>query len=100
MRVSMYSDPEEFLVRAEDFLEADPFTPSVIATVTTRIASGSLADTSSNVWFTVEEDSRVVGLAMHTPPHNIFLSRMPEHAALALAREVAQGGSNPPGVNG
>jgi predicted GNAT family acetyltransferase len=101
MRVSMYSDPEEFLVRAEDFLEADPFSPSVIATVTTRIASGSLANTSNNVWFTVEEDgSRVVGLAMHTPPHNIFLSRMPEHAALALAREVDQSGRNAPGVNG
>lgn len=97
----MYSDPEDFLVRAEHFLVADPFSPSVIATVTTRIASGALANSSDNAWLTVEEDdSRVVGLAMHTPPHNMFLSRMSEDAAFALAREVAKSGRNPSGVNG
>ncbi len=97
----MYSDPEDFLVRAEHFLVADSFSPSVIATVTTRIASRALANSSDNAWLTVEEDdSRVVGLAMHTPPHNMFLSRMPEDAAFALAREVAKSGRSPSGVNG
>jgi predicted GNAT family acetyltransferase len=100
MRVSVYSDPEKFLVRAEQFFVADPFSPSVIATVTTRIASGALAYGSENAWLTVEDGSRVVGLAMHTPPHNMFLSRMPEDAALALAREVARSNRNPSGVNG
>ena len=97
----MYSDPEEFLVKAEEFLVADPFSPSVIATVTTRFASGAFANSSDNAWFTVDEDgSRVVGLAMHTPPHNVFLSRMPDNAAFDLAYEVAQCGRNPSGVNG
>jgi FR47-like protein len=101
MRVSVYSDPEEFLVRADQFLVADPFSPSVIATVTTRIGSGALANSARNVWFTVEEDdSRVVGLAMHTPPHHMFLSRMPEDAAFALAQEVSRSGRNLSGVNG
>jgi len=97
----VYSDPEEFLVRAGQFFLADPFSPSVIATVTTRIASAALANSSDNAWLTVEEDdSCVVGLAMHTPPHNMFLSRMPADAAFALAREVAQSGRNLSGVNG
>jgi RimJ/RimL family protein N-acetyltransferase len=100
MRVSVYSDPKEFLVRAERFLVADPFSPSVIATVTTRFASGVLSYGSDNAWLTVEDGSRVVGLAMHTPPHNMFLSRMPEDAAFALAREVARSGRTPSGVNG
>ena len=73
----------------------------MIATVTTRIASGALGNSSDNAWLTVEEDgSRVVGLAMHTPPHNMFLSRMPENAAFVLAREVAHSGRKPSGVNG
>ena len=97
----MYSNPPKFLAGAEQFLMADPFSPSVIATVTTRIASGALANSSDNAWLTVEEDGPgVVGLAMHTPPHNMFLSRMPGDAAFVLAREVAQSGRNPSGVNG
>ena len=101
MRVLLYSDPGSSMARAERFLVADPFSPSVIATVTSRIASGPLASSSDNAWLTVEDDSsRVLGLAMHTPPHNMFLSRMPEDAAFALAREVAQSGRNLSGVNG
>ena len=100
MRVLTYSDPKEFLVKAEPFLVAEPFSPSVIATVTTRIASGALAKSSDSAWLTAEEDSRVVGLAMHTPPHNMFLSRMRENVAFAIAREVAQSGRVPTGVNG
>jgi hypothetical protein len=101
IRVSTYSDPKEFLVRAERFLESDPFSPSVIATVATRSASGALAVGTDHAWLVVEENnSRVIGLAMHTPPHNMFLSQMPEDAALVLAKEVADSGRNLPGVNG
>ena len=97
----MYSDPKEFLDRAGQFLVADPFSSSVIATVTTRMASGEFANSPDNAWLTVEEDgSRVAGLVMHTPPHNMFLSRMPHDAAFALAHDVAQSGRKPTGVNG
>jgi predicted GNAT family acetyltransferase len=101
MQVTMHSDPKAFLVRAAPFFESDPFSPSVIATVTSRIASGTLPSVGDHLWFTVEEDDvHVIGLSMHTPPHNMFLSRMPEDAALFLAREVALSGRNLPGVNG
>ncbi len=101
MRVTTYSDPKAFLVRAAAFFESDPFSPSVIATVTTRIASRALPSGGDDLWLSVDgDDAQVIGLAMHTPPHNMFLSRMPEDAALLLAREVAHSGRNVPGVNG
>jgi predicted GNAT family acetyltransferase len=37
---------------------------------------------------------------MHTPPYNMFLSRMPRDAVIALAHELADGGRELPGVNG
>jgi RimJ/RimL family protein N-acetyltransferase len=101
MRVTTYSDPEVFLVQAEPLLRSDPFSPNVIATVTTRIASGAVPGGPDHLWVTIERnDAEVVGLAMHTPPHNMFVSRMPEEAALVLAREMADSGRNLPGVNG
>jgi Acetyltransferase (GNAT) family len=100
MQVTTYSDPGAFLVRAELFVDSDPFSSSVIATVTTRIAAGALPN-NGNLWLSVEaDDARVIGLAMHTPPHNMFLSRMPEDAVDALAKEVDRIGRDLPGVNG
>jgi RimJ/RimL family protein N-acetyltransferase len=101
MRVRRFTDPEAFLARAGSFFKSDPFSPNVIATVTTRIVSGVLPIGEDHVWLSVEgDDAQVLGLAMHTPPHHMFLSRMPSEAALVLAREMADSGKNLPGVNG
>jgi RimJ/RimL family protein N-acetyltransferase len=101
MRVTRFSDPEAFLAKAGSFLESDPISPSVIATVATRIASGALPIGEDDEWLCVEgDDAEVMGLAMHTPPHHMFLSLMPPEAALALAKEIAHSGRNLPGVNG
>lgn len=101
MRVTTYSDPEVFLVQAEPLLRSDPFRPNVIATVTTRIASGTVPGGPDHLWITIERnDAEIVSLAMRTPPHNMFVSRMPEEAALVLAREMADSGRNLPGDNG
>jgi predicted GNAT family acetyltransferase len=37
---------------------------------------------------------------MHTPPHHLFVSRMPGEAAVSLARVLARIGRELPGVNG
>jgi predicted GNAT family acetyltransferase len=101
MRITVHSDPKPFLAQAEPLLKSDPFSTNVIATVTTRIASGALPSIEEPLWLTIEGDhGQVIGAAMHTPPHNIFLSRMPQDAAAALAREVAHSGRDLPGVNG
>jgi len=101
MRVVMCADPQPFLTRAQPLLKSDPFSTSVITTVTTRIAAGAVPNSEENLWHTVEgEHGQVIGVAMHTPPYNMFLSRMPRDAAIALAHEIADRGRELPGVNG
>ena len=101
MRVVMSSAPQPFLTRAEPLLKTDPFTTSVITTVTTRIASGAVPNSGENLWHTIEgAHGDVIGVAMHTPPYNMFLSRMPRDAAIALAHDVTDRRRELPGVNG
>jgi len=42
----------------------------------------------------------MVGAAMHTPPHHLFVSRMPAEAAASLAHVLADACQDLPGVNG
>jgi predicted GNAT family acetyltransferase len=46
------------------------------------------------------DPGQVLGVAMHTRPHNVFLSRMPQDAARLIAQELATGDRFLPGVNG
>src|SRR5580693_9168950 len=63
MRVVMSSVPQPFLTRAEPLLKTDPFTTSVITTVTTRIASGAVPNNDENLWHTIEgEHGQVIGV--------------------------------------
>jgi RimJ/RimL family protein N-acetyltransferase len=101
MRVVVFSAPQPFLTRAEPLLKTDPFTTSVITTVTTRVASGAVPNKDENLWHTIEgAHGQVIGVAMHTPPYNMFLSRMPRDAVIALAHDVADRRRELPGVNG
>jgi predicted GNAT family acetyltransferase len=101
MRVGLHAWAEELLAKAQQALRADPFSTSVIAVAAARIVAGTEAARGQDLWATVEDgDGRVVGLAMHTPPHRLFLSRMPGAAAVALADALADMGRELPGVNG
>ncbi len=53
-----------------------------------------------DLWFAIADKSRIVGVAMHTPPFNLFVSRMPSAAATELAAHVRESGRPVPGVNG
>ncbi len=46
------------------------------------------------------EVGQVLWSTMHTPPHPLFLSRMPELAAITLAEALADDGRELAGVNG
>jgi RimJ/RimL family protein N-acetyltransferase len=101
MRVVTCSGPQPFLTRAEPLLKSDPFSTNVITTVTTRIASGAVPNNDENLWHTIEgEHGQVIGVAMHTPPHHMFLSRMPRDALTVLAHEIDDRGREVSGVNG
>jgi predicted GNAT family acetyltransferase len=101
MRITVHSGPKPFLDRAGPLLKSDPFSTNVIAVVATRMASGAQRDSEDHLWLTIEgDDGQVLGVAMHTPPYNMFLSRMPQDAARALAEDVTHSGRDLPGVNG
>ncbi|HET9094661.1 MAG TPA: GNAT family N-acetyltransferase [Solirubrobacteraceae bacterium] len=101
MRVRLCRDPAAFLSVADGFLQVDPFSTSVIGVVTRRCLSSGERPGSGGLWAVVEDDGGdCCGLAMHTPPHPLFLSRMPQVAAAALADALADGGVTLAGVNG
>jgi predicted GNAT family acetyltransferase len=72
-----------------------------MAVIAGRIAAGEEPDSERHLWATVEDsEGRIVGAAMHTPPHHLFVSRMPAAAARSLANLVADARRDLPGVNG
>lgn len=101
MRVLLYDRAATFLLAADEFFRMDPLSANVIAVVAARVAAGAQSDSHDCLWAIVlDEDSHVRGVAMHTPPHGLFVSRMPQPAAAALAGALADAGRCPPGVNG
>ena len=103
MRVTLHGGAGPFLAKAEGLLASDPFSTNVMAVVAGRVVAGDQADSRDYLWVTIEDEEaegRVVGMAMHTPPHNLFLSVMPAEAAAALAGALFDGGRELGGVNG
>jgi GNAT superfamily N-acetyltransferase len=106
MRVRIHDGAAAFLEAADPFIRTDPLSANVIAVNATQIAGGRAhaaldARDAGRLWVTIEDaDGGVVGLGMHTPPYPPFLSRMPAHAAAALAVELAGHRRGLTGVNG
>jgi predicted GNAT family acetyltransferase len=101
MRASFHATAQRFLLAADGFLRSDPLSANVVAVVASRIAAGSQPSSDNDLWATVEDgDGRVLGVAMQTPPHALFVSRMPVEAAAVLAGVLADAGRALPGVNG
>lgn len=100
MDVQLFNNANVFLQEAAGYLAADPFSASVIAVYAGRVRAGSQPPGPDDLWVTVSDGGRVVGLAMHTPPHRLFVARMSEPAAAALADALADQRRPLPGVNG
>ncbi len=100
MDVRLFDDAALFAPEAAAYLGADPFSSSVIAVQLDGVVSGIRdAGPQDRYWAVVDTD-QTLGIAMHTPPHNVFLARMPAAAAAALARSLAQTSPELPGVTG
>ena len=69
-------DASAFIGLAADFMRADPFSTNVIGVHTAAIIDGRRPHGANNLWAVVSSGGQVAGVAMHTPPHNLFVSRM------------------------
>lgn len=85
MDISIFHEPPEFLVAADDFLSAESFSCDVIAKVTRAMASSSATPSPRGTWALARDQSRVVGAAMLNLPWNLFVSAMSADAATAIA---------------
>ena len=81
-------DHEEFATTIENFVAADPMRSTVLATVFADVLAGVRSYPGSS-WLVAEADNEVIGIAMHTPPHRLWLSAMPDAAAEAIAAVMA-----------
>ena len=100
MDVRLFDDAAAFLAEAAGYLDSDPFSASVIAVYAGRVGTGRQPKGPDDLWVTVTVGGRVVGVAMHTPPYRLFVARMPDGAAAAVADALADQGRPVPGVNG
>jgi predicted GNAT family acetyltransferase len=101
MRACLHAGATELLTVADPFLGADPFSANVIAVVAARVAADGTNSGQDRLWATVQGgDGRILGVAMHTPPRALFVSRMPDEAAVVLADALADRGRILPGVSG
>jgi GNAT superfamily N-acetyltransferase len=94
------NDPGEFVGLAADFMQDDPFSTNVIGVHASGVIAGRRRNGPEDLWAVVSNGHRVVGVAMHTPPFNLFLSRMPVEAASQLAGGVDGLRRAIPGVTG
>jgi hypothetical protein len=100
MDVRAFDSPGQFAQGAARYLELDPFSSSVIAGQMDAVLTGVRRKGPQDTWWTLVDGDQVVGTAMHTPPHKLFLARMPPLAAAVLARSLGATRRNLPGVAG
>jgi predicted GNAT family acetyltransferase len=100
MRVIRHETPRAFLDRAGGWLVQAEAENNLIFGVCGRLIAHP-EGAEGNLWFlTVEEDSRVVGAAMMTPPNPLVLAGAPAKAIRALAEHLREAGAALPGVHG
>ena len=100
MDVRPFGAAASFAREAAAYLTADPFSSSVIAVQVDGVLRGIRAPGPNDRYWTVVEADQTLGIAMHTPPHNVFVARMPAAAASALAQSLAETSEGLPGVTG
>ncbi len=100
VEVQFTHDPGEFVGLTADFMRDDPFSTNVIGVHTSAVIAGRRRGSPEDLWGAVFSGGRVVGVAMHTPPYNLFLSRMSAEAASRLAGAVNGRSRAIPGITG
>ncbi len=90
---------DQFLQLSREVRASEPIATQIIGGAAAAVAKGT-SSYERCTWWVIESDGKVVGLAMHTEPFNLFLSPMPLEASLALAKLIVAEHPGFPGVNG
>ena len=101
--LDFYTDAAEFLDVADDYLSANPVLVSVVASVAGRAAKHGPLKTPYAWWAVARMEGETVGVAMRTAPfepYPLYVSPLPEAAAIEVARVLHERGEHPGGVNG
>lgn len=100
MDVVLTEDVAHFARRARHFIERDRFSTNIIG-VNLELQLGAEEEPAEGSFFALVLDGdSVVGIAMERPPRRLFLPRLPDGAAVALAGAIAASGRRPPGAGG
>ena len=100
MKIVVVGDAREFATLAESWLASDPFSTNVIGVQLSGVLGGTRVAGGEDIWIVATDRGGVVGAAMHTPPFNLFLPRLPGGVASEIAKTLSTAGRSLPGVNG
>ncbi len=90
MELTRHEHASDFLARAGDFLAAREAEHNLILGLSSRLQREPLLYGEPAYLASVEDDSRVVGVALRTPPHNLVLSEIDDRDAIPLLLEDAR----------
>ncbi len=99
MRARQVEDAAGFLAATRELRAADPVRTNVLGSVATGVVEGRAYE-AEHWWVVEDDDGTVLGAAVWTVPYRLLVGPMPDDAADALGRAVAELGTDPPGVIG
>ena len=101
MRVTRHPDARGFLAQAGEFIGAREAEHNLILGLCSRLEREPLLYGEPAYFAVAEDEGRVVGVTMRTPPHNLIVSELEEDAALgAFVEDVRDVFETLPGVVG
>ena len=90
MKLTRHDSADGFLAHAGEFLGAREAEHNLILGLSSRLQAAPLMYGEPAYFAVVEEGSRVVGVTMRTPPHNLILSELDDLAAIGPLLEDAR----------
>ena len=90
MKLTRHASADGFLAHAGEFLGAREAEHNLILGLSSRLQAAPLMYGEPAYFAVVEEGSRVVGVTMRTPPHNLILSELDDLAAIGPLLEDAR----------
>jgi GNAT superfamily N-acetyltransferase len=95
-----HADAHAFLERAESWLLEEEIERAVPLQTALHAYTDPSYYEEPTYWVTLEDDGRIVGCAFRTPPHHVFVTRMPAAAVPLLLESLKETYTVMSGVSG